>query len=349
MICTFSKFSRSENCARATRGKLTTSWYQKVTIIGILTITIMPLRKALCTPLRAWRCPQCTSRGFTNTARRSAVGPEHPRYIDVPQPPQPNVPYLPVIKGRLPVPRDVFLHAGDQDKASDAWINRATKAPRQAVKAPSGSREEWKAKISTQRRQNMREGLKSLRARRTKDDSHRDERSARIKAERKEQLTRPEREDERLTAASHTLDLEALYKGANNDPTREARLAHMRANVVAHAAKKHATRMSDLSTLYLKARSFIVSPSQLDKAIDEAFGTQEEPVRWGGDFNSKVSVWGQGKPMTVSEMIAAHTDTSASSRLSMGGGVDGFTTVNRDRIRRIAEILTDAKMDDGKR
>nr|POE77626.1 hypothetical protein CFP56_09273 [Quercus suber] len=309
----------------------------------------MPPRTALSTPLRAWRCPQCTLRSFTTSSLRSAVGPEHPQYIDVPQPPQPNVPYLPVVKGRLPVPRDVFAHAKKQDKASDAWIDRATKAPRQAVRTKPGSREEWKAKISAQRRQNLREGLKSLRERKTLEERILNERSTRIKAERAEQLSRPEREDERLTAASHTIDLAALAKSANEDPTREARLAHMRANVQAHAAKKHAARMSDLSTLYLKARSFIVSSSQLDKAIDEAFGTQEQPVRWGGEFNSKSSVWGEGKPMTVAEMVAQQTETSNTSRLAMGNEVGGFTAANRDRIRRIAEILTDSKMDDGKR
>nr|POE77624.1 hypothetical protein CFP56_09271 [Quercus suber] len=130
----------------------------------------MPPRTALSTPLRAWRCPQCTLRSFTTSSLRSAVGPEHPQYIDVPQPPQPNVPYLPVVKGRLPVPRDVFAHAKKQDKASDAWIDRATKAPRQAVRTKPGSREEWKAKISAQRRQNLREGLKSLRERKTLEE-----------------------------------------------------------------------------------------------------------------------------------------------------------------------------------
>nr|POE72703.1 hypothetical protein CFP56_30643 [Quercus suber] len=308
----------------------------------------MPPRTALSTPLRAWRCPQCTLRSFATSPHHFALGPEHPKYIEIPQPPQPNIPYLPVVKGRLPVPRNIFAHAEGQDKSSDAWIDRATKPPRETARTKPGSREEWKAKLSVQRRQNLREGLKSLHARKTQEENRLNERSARVRAERAEQLTRPVREDERLTAASHTIDLAALAKGATEDPTREARLAHMRANVQAHTAKKHAARMSDLSALYLKARSFIVSPAQLDKAIDEAFGTDERPVTWGGEFNRKSSVWGEGKPMTIAEMLAMQTESSNTSKSAMSNETGAFTSANRDRIRRIAEILTESKMDDAK-
>ena len=59
-----------------------------------------------------YRCPACTahasSRAFSASAGRSALGPESPRYIDIPQPPQQTVPDKIRLKGILPVPRDVF-------------------------------------------------------------------------------------------------------------------------------------------------------------------------------------------------------------------------------------------------
>lgn len=299
----------------------------------------MPPRTPLRTPLRAWRCPQC--RSFATTPRQAAIGPEHPRYIEVPEPPQQSAPYRPFIKGRLPVPRDIFAGAQGKDRADDEEITKATKRREHEPQHPKGSRDEWKQKMSEVRRRNLREGLKSLRTRKDTTERHLNERTARRQAERDELVHRPEREDERLTAPSHGLDLEKLLKGPLEDPTREARLAHKRQNVELHASAKQAERLDNLHTLYMRARNFIVTPQQLDAAVDEAFGTAEQPVTWANPHQP--SMWSYGKPDSVQDMLNRANRTGGRQAMD---GAEGYSNVHKERVRRIAEALTGGKMEE---
>lgn len=309
-------------------------------------LPIMPPRTGLATPLRAWTCPQCTIRTFASTAKQQQVGPEHPQYIPIPEPPQQTTPSRPFIKGRLPVPRDVFSGAEGKDKSSDEWLKKHTRSPRKPSQAKENSRDQWKDKMSEMRRQNLREGLVSLRVRKDRVERQLAQRAARNKAEREEMLNRPEREDERLTAPSHGLDLETLYKGPLSDPTREERLKHMRANIAQQAELKKAERLDHLHTLYLNARSFIVTPQQLDAAVDEAFGTPENPVTFGAGFGEEhgTSVWSSGRPERVQDLLDRANKQVSKSAFDNSKGTIG---INRERIARIAEVLTGGKMDDG--
>lgn len=314
----------------------------------------MPPRTPLSTPLRAWRCPQCTVRSFSSTSRTQQVGPEHPRYINVPEPPQQTVPDRKFIKGRLPVPRDVFSGTIGKEKATDEWLEPHTRLPKKEVKSQPGSRVEWKHKMSDMRRRNLREGIASLRVRSARVERKMSEQSARNQAEREELLNRPEREDERLTAPSHGLDLDYLYNidladHAKNDPMREARLQFKAQNVAQQAQKKVEERRDSLHTLYLNARSFIVTPQQLDKAVDEAFGTPENPVTFGdasgmyGTGENAASVWAYGRPDRVQDMLNRANGKGSKNAMESAGG---FSGINQARIKRIAETLTGGKMGD---
>lgn len=298
----------------------------------------MPPRTALSTPLRAWRCPQC--RAFATTSRLQVIGPEHPRYIEVPEPPQQQAEYLPFLKGRLPVPRDVFAGAKGKDRADDNEIAKAAPAPKKQFKHPSGSREEWKQKVSASRRQNLQEGLKSLRVRTDTTTRRRDEVSRKKIAERERLVRMPEREDERLTSPSHGLDLAKLMHGAPPDPDREARVRTKRERVRLMAAEKATERRDQLHTLYMQARNFIVTPEQLDKAVDEAFGTPDTPI----NFNGGVSMWQVGPPDSLQDML--NRATGSRGRGAMDSADKGVTGLQSERMRRIAEGLTGGKMDE---
>ncbi|KXT11485.1 hypothetical protein AC579_2411 [Pseudocercospora musae] len=274
-----------------------------------------------------------------------AVGPEHPRYVEVPEPPQQQIPYLQPIKGVLPVPRDVFRGS----RASDEAVELSTKSSTKPKVHPKGSREEWKAKMSEIRRQNLREGVSSLRARHQRETSQMEARSAAKRADRERRLLAPEREDQRLTAPSNNLDLDALFNKPIPDPTREARLERKRANVAARALEKQEERMDSLHTLYMNARDFIVTPEQLDKAVDEAFGTPENPVKFGQSYgpwdveSRGKSVWTLGKPISVQDMLNRANQTPSSRAVE---DASGTSAIKRERIRRIAETLTGGKMDE---
>lgn len=320
----------------------------------------MPPRTPFSTPLRAWTCPQC--RSFTTVQRRLAVGPEHPRYIEVPEPPQQSSPYRPFPKGRLPVPRDVFAGSAGKDRAADEEIAKATPTPTVQTRHPRGSRDAWRQKMAAARRSNLREGVKSLRERKTKTETSLRERVAQKQAEREALVQMPEREDERLTTASTGLDVRKLLHGPLEDPTRDARLAHKARNLTLHTAAKRANRMDNLHTLYMNARNFIVTPQQLDSAIDAEFGTPERPREFGqgtdqnspsygdadtGRWSSEVtSMWAYGKPATVQNMLERATKGDSGKVLKaveVAGGAP--ENIVQGRVRRIAEKLTGGKME----
>ncbi|CAK3900137.1 Hypothetical predicted protein [Lecanosticta acicola] len=295
----------------------------------------------------AWKCPQCTVRSFSTSSRWMAVGPEHPKYIDVPEPPQQTAPYRPPVKGVLPVPRDVFAGI-DRSRTDDQIIADSTQSPTRAKTPAKGSREEWNAKMSEVRKRNLREGVQSLRARQQVQQRTASERQAQKYREREELLHRPERDDERLTAPSNNFDVKALL-GRNPvpDPTREQRILAKMENLERHAGQKREERMSALHDLYMNARDFIVTPEQLDAALDKAFGTPENPVTFGtpmyaGDQTSGRSIWAKGRPERISDLL--HRSQGGRGATSTDGATDQIH-LNAERIRRIAEALTGGKMD----
>lgn len=193
--------------------------------------------------------------------------------------------------------------------------------------------------MSESRRQNLREGLKALRARTNSTNRRRTEYTAQRQADREELLHRPEREDERLTAPSHGLDLAKLMHGAPPDPNREQRLQTKAANVAARDAIKSARRRDQLHNLYMQARSFIVTPEQLDKAVDEAFGSNDSPV----SFQSGASMWNYGKPDSLQDMLNRANQVGGRGALE---SASRGSSVQSERMRRLAEELTGGKMDE---
>ena len=187
--------------------------------------------------------------------------------------------------------------------------------------------------------------MKELRSRQQRTNRALSERSERKQRERQELLDAPEREDERLTAPSHNLDLEALYSGRLEDPTREARLAAKRERLELKQAVKADERQSHLHTLYTRARHFITTPQQLNSAVDEAFGTDERPVTFGHDgFGGpgSLSIWANGRPERVQDMLNKANRQGA--RLAMDTAA-GHSQVNKERMTRIAEALTGGRME----
>lgn len=313
---------------------------------------MMPPRTALSTSLRSWRCPQCSLRPFSTTQHNAAFRPEHPRYIDLPTPPQQTLPYNRPIKGRLPVPRPIF-HGKDQDALShlDEHLAATTPAPTKTTPAPPGSHLAWKQNLSAARRRNLREGLHALRSRTL---ATRDRKATRAKDEALELRalrSAPQREDERLTAPSHGLDLaQLLHARTLPDPTRAARLANKRRNLHVATTAKKAERADHLQSLYVHARRFIVTPAQLDAAIEEEFDEHGAKFAVPGSYASGVgsarSMWNYGAPMTVQEMLMrAGRGAGPGGR----GGRDALTTPHEEgnlrRVGRIAEKLTGGKMD----
>ncbi|KAM0702341.1 hypothetical protein Q7P35_011251 [Cladosporium inversicolor] len=303
----------------------------------------MPPHTALATPLRAWKCSSCIQRTFSTSTARAAVGPEHPQYITFPEPPQQNAPQTKWMKGILPVPRDVFSGKGTRGLDNDEILDQSTKTAERHGEAKAGSREAWKIKLAEQRKQNLREGVRELKSRQLKTKRRMEAQQAQKYREHEDLVSRPEREDERLTAPSNGLDLDALYHGRVPDPSRGLRLASKRERTAEFEASRTADRLDSVHTLYSHARKFIVSPQQLDAAVEEAFGTNENPATFGpGHGEEGTSIWHDGKPHSVQDMLNSANRARSQKALHNTGG---YIAINQERVQRIAEALTGGKMD----
>lgn len=304
----------------------------------------MPPRTALSTPLRAWKCPSCTQRTFTNSAARAAVGPEHPRYVDFPEPPQQDASPNKWMKGILPVPRNVFNGKRGRDTTSEEALARTTQDAQIKSDVAPGSREAWKIKMAAQRKRNLREGTSELKTRHDKIQHRMQASQASRYRNHEELVSRPEREDERLTAPSHGLDLEALYHGRVADPSRDFRLASKRERLATFEEARSAERLESVHSLYMTARKFIVTPEQLDAQIEKAFGSDEYPITFGryGYGNEATSIWENGKPESVQTMMDRANNSRQTKTVN---NLSGFIGVNQKRVKRIAEALTGGKMD----
>lgn len=247
------------------------------------------------------------------------------------------------MKGVLPVPRDIFAGKGEKNLGTEEVMEKSTRAAERNAEAPAGSREAWKIKMAEQRKRNLKEGVNELKTRQFKTKRRLETAQAKKYQEHEELIARPEREDERLTAPSNGLDLDALYHGRVPDPSRDLRLAMKRERQAAFEASKTADRLDSVHTLYSHARKFIVTPQQLDSAVEEAFGTNESPVTFGpGHGEEGTSIWHDGKPYSVQDMLNSANRARSSRALQNTGG---YIAINQERVQRIAEALTGGKMD----
>lgn len=247
------------------------------------------------------------------------------------------------MKGILPVPRDVFTGKGSKGLDNEETLAKSTKTAENHGDVKAGSREAWKIKMAEQRKRNLKEGVTELKSRQLRTKRRLESEQARKYREHEELISRPEREDERLTAPSNGLDLNALYHGQVPDPSRELRLSAKRERQAAFQASRTAERLDSVHTLYTHARSFIVTPQQLDSAVEEAFGTNENPATFGpGHGEEGTSVWANGAPQRVQDMLNAANRARSTKAMQNTGG---YIEINKERIQRIAEALTGGKMD----
>ncbi|KAG9556019.1 hypothetical protein KCU71_g13740, partial [Aureobasidium melanogenum] len=302
----------------------------------------MPVRLPQATGL--YKCPSCAARAsprsFSVSTAQLALGPESPRYMDIPQPPQQTLPDKTRLKGILPVPRDVF--AG-QDPKAPLNVDQASKEPSRP-QSHNDPRAVWKERMAASRRKNLKEGLKALQYRRIKSDDRMATRATLRQQEREARLHLPEREDERLTAPSVDSNLlNLLKKGPLQDPNREARLAEMRERHALKQAARQEDRRDALHSLYVNAREFIVNDAQLSAAIDKAFGTVDQPRAFG---QNGASIWDNtpSAPSSIVDML-----NSATARGVRGGALNQ-SAMNRDtaltaaRVRRMAAELTGGQL-----
>ena len=279
------------------------------------------------------------ARSLSTTSSLSAIGPENPRFIEVPLPPQRYAIRPRDIKGKLPTPRNIFP-ARRADKTSPEYIAAATPEPKaeRLSREPQNDFVAWKRRMAASRRENLREGLLELHKRKVSQDNAMAYRSKMKRRQREAAVYGPQREDERLTSSTVRQAVRELQEGRLPDPKREARIAEASKRVQAKEMSREDARKDALHTLYMHAREFITTEAQLDAEIEKIFVA--EP--FGREHPGKTNIWdAYGAPPTVQDMLSAVNNTQKTA-LDYHRGPGPLTG---KRMTRIAEELTGGKMD----
>lgn len=291
--------------------------------------------------LRSCQAQCLYTRAFSSTTPRPKIGPESPKFIEIPLPPQRNAPRNRTIKGILPPPRNLFPNRAG-DKTSPEYLASATPEPtaHHQLCPPESEYIAWKRRLAATRRQNLREGLLELHRRKLRTERAIAIRSAIKHENRERRLHAPQREDERLTSPTITAAMRQLQLGNLPDPNREARLAAASERVAAKAKMLEEQRQNALHTLYMHARNFITTEAQLDAAIEKVF--VERPWAHVPGKEKAVSIWdAEGTPPTVQDLLSDVNKTQRSAMLFHRGPA----VATGKRMLKIAEELTGGKMD----
>ncbi|TAQ91118.1 hypothetical protein B7494_g552 [Chlorociboria aeruginascens] len=277
-----------------------------------------------------------SSRAFSTYNPLRSIGPESPRFIEIPQPPQ-QVQHAPrIIKGVLPPPRNVFpLRAGDKtDPKYFAAVTPEPTAHRQ-LSAPKDSYIAWKRRIAESRRTNLREGLLALRKRKNRQDAAVAKISLDKRKARNRLLRMPQREDERLMSPTIISAMQKVR--LDHSPESAEVVARKAARVQMKETVKEEQRRNALHTLYMHARSFITTEELLHAEIEKIFVPQPFLPNHLGD-----NIWdAHGAPITVQDMLSEINNTQKKSL----GFHKGPAQITGQRMKKIAEELTGGKMD----
>ncbi|RPB06079.1 hypothetical protein L873DRAFT_1797008 [Choiromyces venosus 120613-1] len=276
---------------------------------------LIPLRRTVCL------VPTCTKRTLTTTAAMRDVGPESPHYLDMPSSPVIRPYRKAPPKGKLPRPRPIVENA-----ESTVQATLAPQEPRQADPAANEEAKayiEWKNKMSSMRRRNLREGLTELRKRALQTTQRRKEALEKRNKERDELLNTAMREDVRLTLPSvlSTLRSEDITVMRRMTPERVEEKRQLR---LAKEQEKKEGKMEMLHELYLNAREFLLTEKDLDEAIERTFRPQNALVK--------------RYPPTMEDMLRTIENTGAS-----------FGADSDPRLLEVAGTLTGGKLPPSKR
>ncbi|CAI6336023.1 unnamed protein product [Periconia digitata] len=294
-------------------------------------------------PVRlAFNGTNCSSsvRAFSSTSPTLALGPESPNYIEVPKPAQPTWTLEPKPKGHLPIPRDVFKTRSRLPKASEQFISRTTKDPAKAkLPGPYNKDAEYrlyKQRLAEARRNNFREGVKALHERKVTSEAESKARYEKLNTEKRALTFAPPRTVDVLTQASVSKSVRDFLSDCLSQNPSPAGVQARRKAFTRRMNKQDTIRQARVHDLYTNARKFIVTEQQLDESIEEAFGTDDQPVRWNKNGqvesgSSGISPWEGGIPNGIHEKMK-----------SLGGGQG--VGLAKERVKKIAEELTGGKM-----
>ena len=267
------------------------------------------------------------------------LGPESPNFVEIPQPPQISAVPRRRIRGVLPVPRNIFPK-GSAENVTQGYIEETTPEPRSQETGDiiHSERVLWKKRLAKARRRNLRQGILELKTRaiKTRKRWQRLQRKARM--ERSTRLNKPEPEDERLTIPTMMQAARSLLRKtselSNREEQRRMSQMHISSEGVAEQkARESKDRIEDVRTLYINATHFITDMSQLNGAIDEAFGSLDGPATFGKAKGP--NIWFEGELITIQDRLNERNNISTTSF----GPSESRAKLAERRLNKIANML----------
>lgn len=306
-------------------------------------------------PVRASWAPSAASppasclaaRPFSSTRAARALGPQSPNYIEVPQPAQPTFPLDPDVKGHLPIPRDITKTRTQHATVDDFLAHTTPDAEGRKAPGPFARDADvrlYKQRLAEARKAALRQGVVELHARKATAEAQHLDRIQKSGDLRRKLATAPRRDVDVLTETSVSKGVRDFLSGAL--PAPEKNIDARRRAYQKRMAAQEAVRRSRLHDLYTNARTFIVTEEQLDSAIEEAFGTDDNPVGWDMKGNEGRRLAKDSSGVSGYEGLSPWTGPMPEGvgdkmeRLRGGEGVG----LAKDRIKKLAEELTGGKM-----
>lgn len=238
----------------------------------------------------------------------------------MPDLPQSTEDKRPVLKGHLPVPREIFTRRAKMAHKLQPTFVEDT-APRSKAELaglpPKSDKDTWKRMMAESRRQALGSGIQSLWRRKHTRETRQKARADAKLAQHLEDKMRPDRLDEvytRGTVTQATLNTEVV-----RDPEYEAKQLESQKRTAALAKVKSEARKDALQRLYVEAGQFILTEQELAAKIEKIFSP-----KYHADLgkNNSLSWWGaanmweaQGRPLRLSEMFSSTTDSGQRSQV----------------------------------
>ena len=265
------------------------------------------------------------------------LGPESPNFIEVPQPPQTSAVPRRRIRGVLPVPRNIFPK-GSAENVTNDYIEETIPEPRNEAASTPSERVLWKERLATARRRNLRQGILELKTRAIKTRKRWQTVQRKARMERAALLNKPEPIDERLTSptamqATRSLLRKKLDASSLEEQRRINQMQISSEGISEQKARESKDRIEDVRTLYVNATHFITDMSQLHNAVDEAFGSPDNPVTFGKAQGP--NIWFEGELVSIQDRLSERSNISTTS---FGLG-ESRAKLAEQRLNKIANML----------
>ena len=238
------------------------------------------------------------------------------------------------------MPRNIFPR-GNAENVTQTYIRRAT-PNRQRSQASSRTRPSerllWRERLALIRKQNFRQGILALKVRAVKARNRRQWARKRARVEHATLLKKPESEEENLTSPTEMQAVKSLLQKNlsllhTNDQMRISQRKISSERFIEQKACESRNRVDSIRALYVNATHFITDMSQLQSAVDEAFGSLENPATFGTAEGP--NIWFEGKPISIQEQLDLKNNISTSS-VSPG---ERRSRMAERRLNKIANML----------